>query len=147
MSDDKLDQLVRVGERNDFLAVVATARADGSVQSTLVNAGVLAHPVTGERVVAFVTYGRTKLANLRARPSVALTFTAGWQYATVEGSAEIIGPDDAYPGVDAEGLRLLLRQIFTAAGGSHDDWPTYDRVMVEERRAAVLIHPVRIYPS
>jgi PPOX class probable F420-dependent enzyme len=146
MSDDRFSPLVRVGERNSFLAVVATARADCSVQSTLVNAGVIEHPLTGERVVAFVTYGRAKLANLRSRPRVALTFTAGWEYATVEGPVEIIGPDDSYPGMDAEGLRLLLRQIFTAAGGTHDDWPTYDRVMVEERRAAVLIHPDRIYP-
>ena len=117
------------------------------VQSTLVNAGVIEHPLTGERLVAFVTYGPAKLANLRARPRVALTFTAGWEYATVEGSVEIIGPDDRYPGVDDEGLRQLLRDIFTAAGGTHDDWPTYDRVMVEERRAAVLIHADRIYPS
>jgi PPOX class probable F420-dependent enzyme len=146
MSGERFEPLVRVGEKNNFLAVVSTARADGSVQSTLVNAGVIDHPVTGEPVVAFVTYGRTKLANLRARPRVALTFTAGWQYATVEGPVEIIGPDDPYPGVDAEGLRLLLRQIFVAAGGRHDDWPTYDRVMIEERRAAVLIHADRIYP-
>ena len=26
------------------------------------------HPATGEPVLAFVTYGRVKLANLRARP-------------------------------------------------------------------------------
>lgn len=143
-----LDHVAGVGARNHYLAVVGTARADGSVQATLVNAGVTEHPVTGERVVAFVTYGPRKLANLRARPRVALTFTAGWTYSTVEGSTEIIGPDDPHPGVDAEGLRLLLRQIFTAAGGTHDDWPTYDRVMVEERRAAVLVHPVdRIYGS
>ena len=68
MSDDRFEPLVRVGERNDFLAVVATARADCSVQSTLVNAGVIEHPLTGERLVAFVTYGPTKLANLRSRP-------------------------------------------------------------------------------
>jgi hypothetical protein len=46
--------------------------------------------------------------------------------------------------VDAERLRLLLREIFTAAGGTHDDWPTYDRVMAEERRTAVLVTPRRV---
>jgi hypothetical protein len=34
--------------------------------------------------------------------------------------------------------------IFSAAGGEHDDWDTYDRVMAAERRAAVLIRPDRI---
>jgi len=49
--------------------------------------------------------------------------------------------------VDAEGLRVLLRDVFTAAGGTHDDWPTYDRVMAEERRAVVMIAPDRVYSS
>jgi len=30
--------------------------------------------------------------------------------------------DDPQPEVDAEALRLLLREIFAAAGGTHDDW-------------------------
>ena len=35
--------------------------------------------------------------------------------------------------------RLLLRDIFTAAGGQHDDWDAYDRTMVEQRRVAVFV--------
>jgi hypothetical protein len=50
------------------------------------------------------------------------------------------------PGVDAERLRLLLREIFTAAGGTHDDFDAYDRVMAEERRLAVLVSPSRVSP-
>ncbi len=34
-----------------------------------------------------------------------------------------------------------------AAGGTHDDWDTYDRVMAEERRTAVLITPDRVYSN
>ena len=44
-----------------------------------------------------------------------------------------------------ERIRLLLREIFTACGGTHDDWDTYDRVMAEERRTAVLVAPERVY--
>ena len=55
-------------------------------------------------------------------------------------------PDDPMPAVDAERLRLLLREIFTAAGGTHDDFGAYDRVMAEERRLAVLVTPARISP-
>jgi len=129
------------------LAIVATLRAAGTIQSSLVNAGVLAHPSTGEPVLAFVTYGKVKLANLRARPQITTTFRKGWQWATVEGTAELAGPDDPRPWLDAERLRLLLREVFAAAGGTHDDWDEYDRVMREQGRTAVLITPTRVYSN
>src|SRR5450755_5099752 len=69
-----LDDAITIGRRERFLAVVSTVRADVTIQSSVVNAGVLAHPVTGERVVGIVTYGRAKLANLRARPQITITF-------------------------------------------------------------------------
>jgi len=142
-----LDEVVELARREQFLAVVATARADSSVQSSLVNAGVLDHPITGEPSVAFVTYGAAKLRNLRARPHLAVTFRSGWAWATVEGRAELIGPDDANPHVDAERLRVILRDIFVAAGGQHDDWDGYDRAMADERRVAVLVTPTRVYSN
>ena len=130
------------------LAVVSTVRADHSIQASLVNAGVLPHPATAQPVLGFVTYGPVKLANLRRRPQVAVTFRQGWQWATVEGRAELVGPDDTPAWLSgSDQLRLLLRAIFTACGGSHDDWNEYDRVMVEQGRTAVLITPTRIYGS
>ena len=128
------------------LAVVATTRAEGGVQASVVNAGIVPHPLSGEQVVGFVTAGGSlKQRHLRARPACAITFRRGWRWATVEGHAELIGPDDPSEGVDAERLRMLLREIFTAAGGTHDDWAEYDRVMAAERRAAVLVRPRRTY--
>ncbi|MEV6495373.1 TIGR03618 family F420-dependent PPOX class oxidoreductase [Actinoplanes sp. NPDC051633] len=124
------------------LAVVSTLRADQTIQSSLVNTGIIER---GGPLLAFVTYGRVKLANLRARPQIAVTFRNGWQWATVEGRAELAGPDDPRSDLDAEGLRLLLREIFAAAGGQHDDWDAYDRVMREQGRAAVLITASRVY--
>lgn len=144
-----LSEAAAIGSRDRFLAVVSTRRADGTIQSSVVNAGVLPDPVSGEGedVVAFVTYGPAKLANLRARPQVTVTFRAGHQWMAVEGTARIIGPDDPAPGIDAERLRLLRREVFAAAGGSHDDWDEYDRVMEAERRAVVLVSPERIYSN
>ena len=52
-------------------------------------------------------------------------------------------PADWLSGPDQ--LRLLLREVFVACGGTHDDWDEYDRVMTEQRRTAVLITPTRIY--
>jgi len=142
-----LSDAAALGIRDKFLAVISTARADGTIQSSVVNAGVLADPESGQDVVGFVTYGRAKLANLRMRPQITVTFRAGWQWAAIEGTARIIGPDDPAPGVDAERLRLLRREVFTAAGGTHEDWDEYDRVMERERRAAVLVTPNRVYSS
>jgi hypothetical protein len=49
--------------------------------------------------------------------------------------------------VGPERLGLLLREIFEAAGGEHEDWPEYDRVVAAERRAAVLVTPTRVYQN
>ena len=130
------------------LVVVSVPRADGTISSSVVNAGVLPHPVTGETVVGMVVRGGTrKLARWRERPYANVVIRSGWQWAAAEGRVDLIGPDDPDPGIDAERLRMLLREIFTAAGGTHDDFGTYDRVMREERRAAVLVHPDRVYAS
>jgi PPOX class probable F420-dependent enzyme len=143
-----LDEAVALAKGESGLAVISTVRADGTVQASLVNVGLLAHPSTGEQVLGFTTYGKVKLANLRARPQLAVTFRNGWQWATVEGRAELIGPDDRQPWLtEADQLRLLLRDVFSAAGGTHDDWDTYDRVMASEGRAVVLIAPTRVYSN
>lgn len=136
-----LDDLLDLAAAERYLAIVSTLRADGTIQSSLVNAGVIAHPDNGRRCLAFVTYGRVKLANLAARPQVTLAYRSGWRWATAEGRAELRGPEDT----DPETLRLLLRDVFTGAGGQHDDWDAYDRVMREQGRVAVLVEVSRVY--
>jgi len=141
-----LEDFARLVQGDHGLVVVSTLRPDMTIQSSVVNAGVLAHPVTGEQVVGLVARGDShRLAYLRARPRATVVVRAGWQWASVEGPVDLAGPDDPLPGVDAERLRVLLREIFTAAGGTHDDWPTYDRVMADERRVAVLVTPARTH--
>jgi PPOX class probable F420-dependent enzyme len=130
------------------LASVSTVRPDGSLQSTVVNAGVIPHPLKGRLVAAFVARGATrKLDHLRQDPRATLLWRAGWAWATVEGAAELVGPDDPMAGLYEEALRLLLREIYEAAGGVHEDWAEYDRVMAAERRVAVLVTPTRIYQN
>lgn len=143
-----LHDAVALAAAESGLAVISTVRADGTVQASLVNVGLLPHPAGGQAVLGFTTYGKVKLANLRARPQLAVTFRNGWQWATVEGRAELAGPDDSPAWlVDSSQLSLLLRTVFTAAGGTHDNWSEYDRVMTEERRAVVLIAPTRVYSN
>jgi PPOX class probable F420-dependent enzyme len=143
-----LDDVRRLVTLGHGLATVTTLRAVGTLQSTVVHAGVVPHPVSGLEVAAFVARGGTrKIANLRERPVVTLLWRADWAWVTVEGTAELCGPDDELKGVDGERLRLLLRDVFEAAGGGHEDWAEYDRVMAAERRAAVLVEPRRIYQN
>jgi PPOX class probable F420-dependent enzyme len=143
-----LENFARLVEDDHGLCVVSTLRPDGTIQSSVVNAGVLPHPVTGAQVVGLVSRGDARrLSYLRARPRATVLVRAGWQWASAEGPVELAGPDDPMPGVDAERLRLLLREIFTAAGGTHEDWPTYDQVMATERRVAVLVIPERTRPA
>ena len=128
------------------LVVMTVIGPDGRMRPSVVNGGVIDHPVTGSRVVAVVIQGKArKLAHLRASPRASVVLRAGWRWTGVEGPAEIAGPDDTMAGIDPERLRLLLREIFTAAGGSHEDFDEYDRVMAAERRAAVLISPERVF--
>jgi PPOX class probable F420-dependent enzyme len=143
-----LSDFARLVARDHGLCVVSTLQPDATIQSSVVNAGVLDHPVTGEPVVGLVARGRSrKLANLRARPRATVVVRAGWEWVAAEGPADLAGPDDKLGDLDADGVRLLLRQIFTACGGTHDDWDTYDRVMAEERRTGVLVTPDRVYSS
>jgi hypothetical protein len=52
------------------LCVFTTLRGDGSVQASVVNAGVLPHPLTGVQVVGLVAIGGArKMQNLRADPA------------------------------------------------------------------------------
>jgi PPOX class probable F420-dependent enzyme len=141
-----LSAFTRLGQGDHGLCVFSTSRADGSIQSSVVNAGVIRHPWRDVDVVALVAAGGTrKLANLRRDPRATAVMRAGWEWAAVEGRADVVGPDDPHADVDDDGLRRLLRDVFTGAGGTHDDWDTFDRVMAEERRAAVLLVPTRSY--
>ena len=127
------------------LAVVSFGRPDQSVHSSLVNAGVMAHPVTGEDVVALVVRSNSvKLRHWRRTPGATVVFRTGWSWVGVEGATSIIGPDDRFDGFDPKAVPGLLRDVFIAAGGVHEDWDEYDRVMVAERRTVVFVHPTRI---
>lgn len=142
-----VDDVRRLIGLDHGLATLATVRADGSVQSTVVNAGVIDHPASGIPVAAFVGRpGTRKVTHLRARSRATLLWRAGWSWVTVEGTAELVGPDDALDGVEASAVPALLRTIYSASGGGeHDDWLEYDRQVAAERRMAVLITPARIY--
>ena len=135
--------------REAGLAVAITSRANGSPRASVVNAGVLEHPLTGEAVVGFVSRGGArKLADLRDRPRATVVFRSGWEWVAVEGDATVIGPNDHPDGLDDASVMLLVRTIYAVAvGGTPEEWSQLDDTMATERHTAVLIGPVRVYPS
>ena len=134
------DQVREMAALADHFAVFATTRPDGRVHASLVKAGVLTDPVTGETVCgAVLVGGARKLGLLRASGRASVVFAQGGRWLAVEGAVRLAGPADPLPGLDADGLRKLLRDVFVAAGGTHEDWDGYDRAMAEEGRTAVLI--------
>ncbi|MBB4855942.1 hypothetical protein HNP40_003356 [Mycobacteroides chelonae] len=57
---------------------MSTVRDDGSVASSVINAGVMPHPRTGESVVALVAVGGSrKFDHLRADPRPTIVVHAG----------------------------------------------------------------------
>ena len=144
--DVNLDQVRRLLGAEHGLSVVSLVRGDGTISSSVVNAGLLEHPVGGATMLAFVVRGSSyKRRRVRIDPRVNVTVRAGWEWQSVEGAAELIGPLDPHPNVGD--VPALLRAVFRAAGGEHDDWDEYDRVMADEQRTAVLVSPTRVYGS
>jgi hypothetical protein len=136
-----LDLVKRLGAADHGLVVVAVARPSGTVSTSVVNAGVMDDPDSGQPCVAFVSRGDAKrLDFIRSSGRAAVVFRSGWEWATVEGPARIVERE----GRDPTAYATLLRDVFKAAGGTHDDWDEYDRVMVAEQRVAVLVDPQRV---
>jgi hypothetical protein len=135
-----LDLVRELAGEAGHLAVLATIRPDLTVHASLVSAGVLEDPETGEPVVGAVVAGNArKLGYLRASGRATAAFSQGFRWVAVEGPVRLQGPDDVSPTPPRVDTPTLLRSVFVAAGGTHDDWDEYDRVMAEERRCAVLV--------
>ena len=145
----ELTRARELGSRESGLAVVIAHRQNGSPYASVVNAGIIDHPVNAEPVVAFVARGGTKkLPNLRLHARVTVVFRSGWDWVAVEDDVELAGPEDPLRGFAIVDLPQLLREIYaSAAGGSPDDWRELDAVMAEEGHTAVLLRPIRSYSS
>ena len=125
--------------KTNHQGVMVTFRRRGAAQMSIVTCGYY------EGGVAFTTTGdRAKLANLIRNPNCSiLVSTLDWSgYAVVEGTADIRFSDRT----DREELRLTLRDVYRAcADREHPDWEEYDRAMVDDRRAAIIVKPLHVY--
>ena len=127
------------------LATVSTTQIDGRILSTVVNCGMIEHPITGDTCVAFVSSSNAaRLKHIERGSQVTVSVRRGWVWSSVTGPADLIKPESLPEGIDSEKMRLLLREVFHAAGGVHDDLEEYDKAMAGEKRAVVCVSPDRI---
>ena len=120
-------------------AVLTTFRRNGAAQMSIVTTGAYS-----DGAAFTTTEDRAKLANLKRDPrcSLLVSHESWWGYVVLEGRARVMSPDNT----DAEELRLALRDVYRAASGEeHSDWDEYDRAMVDDRRAAVVVVPEHVY--
>ena len=119
-------------------AVLSTFRRSGAAQLSIVVIGSY-----GEGAAFTTTEERAKLANLRRDPRCSLLVSqdSWWGFVVLEGTARIMAADNTAP----EELKQAFRDVYRSISGEHPDWDEYDRAMVEDRRAVVVVEPERIY--
>ena len=120
-------------------AVLTTFRRNGAAQMSIVTTGAYS-----DGAAFTTTEDRAKLSNLKRDPrcSLLVSHESWWGYVVLEGRARVMSPDNT----DAEELRQALRDVYRAASGEeHSDWNEYDRAMVDDRRAAVVVVPEHVY--
>ena len=116
--------------------VLTTFRADGTLQSSPVSAGV---DDDGRIVIASYPQ-RAKSANIRRDPRASVTVISdefNGPYVQVDGDAEVIDvPEAVEPLVD----------YFRAIAGEHSDWDEYRQAMVDQGKCLIRVTPVRWGP-
>lgn len=120
-------------------AVLTTFRRNGMPQMSVVMAGTF----RGGAGVS-VTETRAKYKNLKhdQRCSLLVSKDDWWGFIVLEGAAEVI---DSSNSTDEDRLTALRELYRTISGAEHPDWDDYDRAMLKEKRAVVIVRPQRIY--
>ena len=134
-----LSDKVREFLAQNHQAVLTTFRGNGAAQMSIITVG----PYR-DGVAFTTTAGRAKLANLVLEPRCSLLVSKldWWGYVVLEGRARVLASDNT----DAAELRQALRDVYrTASGQDHPDWDEYDKAMVRDRRAAVVVVPDHVY--
>lgn len=145
MAEPALDKLRRLVAAENGLCSFVCLGASGNPHVSIINAGVMDNPVTGETSVACVVRADAYKARLLRRdPRAAVAFRHRWDWVAVHGTAQLIGLDDPAEGITDADMPELLREVFRSAGGIHENWDEYDRVMANERRLAIFVTLGRI---
>ena len=116
--------------------VLATTRADGRPQMSLVTGGMIA-----DGRLAISTYpSRAKAKNVRRRPHVSVAvmgeeFNDAW--VQIDGDATVVDLPEAGDG---------FVEYYRSISGEHPDWDEYRQAMEDQGKCLILIEPTRWSP-
>ena len=131
---DRQELAAHLAGRNQW--VLATTRADGRPQMSLVTGGMIA-----DGRLAIATYPqRAKAKNARRNPDVSVAvmgdkFNSAW--VQLDGTAEVLDMPEA-------GSAFV--EYFRCISGEHDDWDEYRQAMADQGKCIILIEPTRWSP-
>lgn len=139
IDDDERDALLRLlTEVNG--GVLVTLKRDGRPQLSNVNH---AYDPEARVIRVSVTDGRAKTRNVRRDPRVSYHVTSAdrWNYAVVEGNAQLsrVAEDPHDAAVDE------LVELYRSVQGEHPDWDDYRAAMVADRRLVLRLPVERVY--
>ena len=116
--------------------VLATTRADGRPQMSLVSGG-----MTAEGLLAISTYpSRVKAMNARRNPLVSVAVLGSAfndEWVQIDGEARVLDMPEAG---DA------FVEYYRSISGEHPDWHEYRQAMVDQGKCMILIEPTRWSP-
>lgn len=135
------DRRVSAAELADFVAgkhrwVLATTRADGRPQLSLVTGG-----MTADGRLAIASYPeRAKVNNARRNSHVSVLvmgpeFNSEW--VQIDGEATVLDMPEAADG---------LVEYFRCISGEHPDWDEYRQAMADQGKSVILVDPTRWGP-
>ena len=116
--------------------VLATTRADGRPQMSLVTGG-----MTPSGELAISTYPeRVKAKNIRRDPHVSVAvmgerFNDSW--VQIDGDARVVDLPDAFDG---------FVEYYRSISGEHPDWDEYRQAMLDQGKCLILVTPTRWSP-
>ena len=116
--------------------VLATTRADGRPQLSLVTGG-----MTADGRLAIASYPeRAKVNNARRNPHVSVLvmgpeFNSEW--VQIDGEATVLDMPEAADG---------LVEYFRCISGEHPDWDEYRQAMADQGKSVILVDPTRWGP-
>ena len=119
--------------------VLSCFRRNGMPQMSVVTCGAYR-----DGVAFSTTAERAKLFNLKrdSRCSLMVSKQDWWGYVVLEGKATVLTSDNT----SADDLRDALRDVYrVATNGDHPNWPEYDKAMIGDQRAVVIVVPDQIY--
>ena len=144
-----LDDVIALAGPEQFLMTVATLRADGTIQASLVNAGVMPHPTAGRRGRSRSSpTARPSCANLRARPTDHADRAVRLAVGDGRGHRrDRSGPTTRIPTSTPNGSGACsARSSPPPAAPTTTGTPTTPRC-VAQHRTAVLVTPTRVYSN